>query len=130
MEKIDLEEIMAPRLSIILGVYVFQIPFYLVWLAGLILAIVFWKRHPKASLLAVIGLAGIFLLNVISVYTSTFLSMDLYTKGLSTVEIGRTLSIRTIVSNILTAGCWGLVIASIFVGRKQASVIPQIPNRF
>ncbi len=121
---------MVTRLSTILTVYAVQLPFYLVWLVGIILAIVFWKKHPKASLLATIGLAGILILNIISVYTTTFLSMDLYKQGMSTANIGLAMGIRTIVFNILGAGCWGLIITSIFVGRKQAAVMPQIPNRF
>lgn len=121
---------MMVRFSAILTVYAAQIPFYLVWLVGLILAIVFWKKQPKASLLAVIGLAGIFILNVVGTYTSTFLSMNLYESGMSTREIGIAMGIRTIVFNILGASFWGLIIASIFVGRKRAPEMPQIPNSF
>jgi hypothetical protein len=33
-----------------------QIPVFLVWLVAIILALVFWKRHPTVSLLVVIAL--------------------------------------------------------------------------
>ena len=121
---------MMVRFSAIVAVFAAQLPFYLVWLVGLILAIVFWKKQPKASLLAVLGLAGIFILNVLSIYINTFLSMDLYKSGMTAAEVGRAMALRTIVFNILGAGFWGMIISSIFVDRKRTPEMPQIPNRF
>ncbi len=48
-----------------------QLPIYLVWLIGLLLALVNWRRHPRPSLLAFIA----FVLFLVSAMTGTLLTI-------------------------------------------------------
>ncbi len=48
-----------------LGSLLVQLPLYITWLVGIVLAIVWWKRHPRVSLLTVIGLAAMLLLTIL-----------------------------------------------------------------
>ena len=41
--------------------YVYQVPVFIAWLIGLLVAISRWRRHPRPSLLIVIALAIFFL---------------------------------------------------------------------
>ncbi len=103
--------------------YLIQLPLFLVWLAGLILAVVFWKRHPRVSLLAVIALAGFLLVTAANIFLNLWLGLGLDRLGLSPAQIGLVYLVRNIVDGLLAAGLWGLVLAAIFAWRKQ----PQPP---
>jgi hypothetical protein len=50
------------------GMLVTQLPFYLVWLVGLILAIVNWSRYPKPALITTLALGMMFLSSVVYAY--------------------------------------------------------------
>jgi hypothetical protein len=101
-----------------LAVYLVQIPLYLVWLVGIILSIVFWKKHPTVSLLTLIALAGLLILSIVGVYTSTWLPMTLHAQGLSTARIGIELGIISIASSILSTAFWILLVVALFGWRK------------
>ncbi len=46
--------------SLIINSLLMQVPVFLVWLVGLVLALVRWKRHPKVSLLTCIAFVMFF----------------------------------------------------------------------
>ena len=83
-----------------------QLPVYLVWLVGVILALVGWKKHPSVSLVALIGLVILFLLAMVTQLTTVRHGVNWGLAGIAFLEA------------LVRAGAWGLVLAAIFGWRK------------
>jgi hypothetical protein len=104
-----------------LAVLFVQLPLLLVWLTGMVLAIIYWKRHPRVSLLALIGMAGLFIATVIGSLISLWLP-EIYDQtgfpgGME--QFALLMNIKTIAGSLLSAVLWVLVIAAIFGWRKK-----------
>ena len=83
-----------------------QLPVYLVWLVGLILALAGWKKHPSVSLVALIGFVILFLLALVTQLTTVRHGVNWSQAGIAFLEA------------LIRAGAWGLVLAAIFGWRK------------
>jgi hypothetical protein len=83
-----------------------QTPVLLVWLVGVILAIVGWKKHPSVSLVAVIAIVILFLLAVVTELAAVRNGLNGFRPGVAFLE------------ELIRAGAWGLVLAAIFGWRK------------
>lgn len=99
-------------------VYLVQSPVILVWLIGLVLSLVYWRRHPTVSLVAIIAIMGFLVISLISTYVSTWLPMTLRERGWSIGQIGIALTARGIISSLVSAVLWGLLLAAIFGWRN------------
>ena len=83
-----------------------QTPVYLVWLVGVILAIVNWKKHPSVSLVALIAFVLLFVLALVSLLSAVRTGVNGMRPGLALLEA------------LIRAGAWGLVLAAVFGWRK------------
>jgi len=83
-----------------------QTPLYIVWLVGVILAIVVWKKHPSVSLVALIAFVVLFLLELVSLIIAARNGLNGSRPGIAFVEA------------LIRAGAWGLVLAAVFGWRK------------
>ena len=108
---------MNPVITTILTNMAIHIPLYLVWLAGIILALITWKRNSQSSLFAILGIVSMFIFDLISIYMIT-VPMRMSGKGYAGAHIAMVISIANVVLTILKAGSWGLLLAAIFIGRK------------
>jgi len=93
-------------------------PIVLVLLVGFVLAIVTWKKHPKASLLTILAIP-LFILNLLlSLVVPFFPQFLLYLN----VRINFPLRSLAIVSNIVLSALsfigWILILLAIFLRRK------------
>ena len=104
-----------------LAVLFVQLPLLLVWLTGMVLAIIFWKRHPRVSLLALIGLAGLFIATVLGSLITLWLPWLYDQTGFAggMEKFALLMNIKTIAGSLISAGLWVLVIAAIFGWRKK-----------
>jgi hypothetical protein len=110
-----------------------QLPHLLVYLAGLILAIVFHQRAPRAAMLTMVG-TGVMLILAIGV---PFLQMTLINQRTAgnAGNISTMMSVVSFTSGLIRAIALGLIIAGVFVGRKAdlqvgfpvAQAIPPTP---
>jgi hypothetical protein len=107
-----------------LAIYLVQLPLYLVWLVAIILAIVFWKKHPTVSLLTLIALVGLLVLSIVGTYASTWLPISLHAQGISTARISVELGIISVASNLLSTAFWILLVIALFGWRKGREVHP------
>lgn len=114
--------------AMIFGVLLGSLPVLLVWLVGFILSLVFWKRNPKVCLLTLIAMSGFAITTLVNSYLSTWLPFRLNEQGMPMNKISSLLTIKAIISSLINAGLWGLVIAAIFGGRKQQS-LPPLPDK-
>jgi len=83
-----------------------QLPVYLVWLVGVILALVGWKKHPSVSLVALIGFVVLSLLALVTQIITPRHGVNWNLAGIAFFEA------------LIRAGAWGLVLAAIFGWRK------------
>ena len=108
----DRNETFFSMIMIIAG----QLPMVLVWLVGLIMAIVRWGRHPRVSSFVLIAV-------FISAGTS-FGSQIVYRllPGLvETGDISRLFPLVSVCSSILYAVAWGCMLLAVFSDRSSAS---------
>ncbi len=96
-----------------------QLPVYLVWLVGAIVAVVRWRRHPRVSLLAVAGLAVLFLSSLVSTAANSMLPMMVASGALrgSFSRMATVLAVCSIVFAVIAAVGYGLLLAALFSGR-------------
>jgi hypothetical protein len=99
--------------------FLFQIPIFLVWIVTLILALVFWQKHPKISALVVIVVLGFLTLNLIDTPLNLWLPLYLREQGLGVQQISIIYLARTVVTNLLTAVLWILLTVAVFGWRKK-----------
>ena len=97
-----------------------SIPVLLVWLVGIVLALVFWRRCPTAALLAVIAFALLFVVTLMDSYLSmTFLLVYRHERGWSDAQYGTYFAIKSVVASVLRAVAFGLLLPAIFGWRKE-----------
>jgi hypothetical protein len=95
-----------------------RLPIYLIYITGIILAIISWNKHPKVSLLTLIGL----LILIISGLTGTFINMWLpqfIFPRYGNYILGVITTIRGIISSLVVASAWGLILWAIFGWRQS-----------
>lgn len=104
----------------------YDIPYIIIWLIGLILAVVWWQKHPRLSLLALI----IFLLLIVSQIIISIVDAVLPEYmfqahiGVSQLEI-----IINVVNLVFSLPAWALIIWAIFGWRKTTTPEGAYPMR-
>lgn len=93
----------------------------LLCLGGVVFAIVRWKRHPRASLMTVLGLGLYFLEGFI--YTGVLYGLPKLTDAmhLSYVQIGPIYTALYVLDDFAFAAVIILMVAAIFTGRRPAT---------
>ena len=102
------------------------LPVMIVMAVGVILAIARWKRHPKISLLALLGLGGQMILFVISMALNFYAGRFLFSTWTSE-QITTFYTMKYIVTSLIEAGLWVLIVMAIFSMRDEQSR-PAAPN--
>jgi hypothetical protein len=99
--------------------FVYHIPIYLVWLAGIILAGSTRKRNPKASLFTILAIASMFVFNLISMYVA-IMPIVWRERGYNILRLSMMTGGLTFLLAILNACSFGLLLAAIFIERKPS----------
>jgi hypothetical protein len=104
-------------------------------LLGMFLALVWWRRHPKASLLALLGLGAFFLLSLVMIAFWSLAWPMLVSSAMRSGESPEFLfhvvspAVRAVYA-LVSAGLWGLILWAIFARRPP---VPQpmrpLPDR-
>src|SRR5262245_53459527 len=111
---------MDDRLSELLIQYAYQTPLYLVWLTGIILALVRWRHHPGTSLMALHGF-GLFLLQSL---VWTFLTHALLLSPLRTeVGTGTLLAVLNGAGILVRLVGWVLLLVAVFAWRTRPAQV-------
>ena len=105
-------------LQSLLPTILLQIPALLVILVGVILALVFWRRNAKVSLLVIVALVLSFIVRVGSTLQSVLLP-TLINKGWNLQRIGWLAGCLGIVWSLLGAVALGLMLGAVFGWRKR-----------
>lgn len=113
METSDLTQALWSQLG--------ALPLYVAWLAGLVAAVVTWRRHPTVSLLTSVSLVVMLVLTFASRLLNVWVVRLGAQAGWSAHEIGLFLGVYGFVSALIEAVAWGLVIAAVFLWRPGAT---------
>jgi hypothetical protein len=101
-----------------LSIIMLETPFLLVYLIGLILAIMRRKQHPNISLLAAIYFSGKIILSIINL-GAAILPMYYVQQGNSIHEIGTILGIINLISNVVGTILSVILLFAIFGWRNE-----------
>lgn len=96
--------------------YVYQIPVFIVWVIGGIVAIVRWRRHPRPSLLLVVALST-FLLRALIGPIVTF---SIVHSGTSLARAGMVNGLVSLASMLVAAVAWSLLLAAALGWRERS----------
>jgi hypothetical protein len=102
-----------------LNVLSFLIPVIIVWVIGIALALSRWKRHPKVSLFAIIAFVVMIGSSVIFRVISAMGPMMMAQSGWAPSEMGPVFAVIGIVSTLITAVAWALILCAIFGWRAR-----------
>jgi hypothetical protein len=122
-------EMLIPTLSVL----VISSPFIIVWVTGAVLALSRWRRHPRVSQFALIAFVLMIIKDVASAFLRIFLPVTMRDSGWTNSQIGA-ISIATgIVTSLIGAFAWALVLCAIFGWRggiQKQDFFPPAPPAF
>ena len=104
-----------------------RIPVLIVYGVAIALAVARWNRHPQVSMYVVIAMSVLTLELLSGTVLSTVLPMKLHESGRSAAQIGVVFAVWGIVTSVISAACWGLIIAAIFSARGPETE-PRLPR--
>jgi len=110
---------MNPANTFLLQQIAYASPALLVYLAGVVLAIVFIRKYPTPAMITLGGGLVLLITTVILTLVQFFLFRYRLENAWSAAEYSRVLSMITLVANIVRALGLSLWLAAVFVGRKK-----------
>jgi hypothetical protein len=108
----------------ILGAVALQAPVYLIWLGGILLAILTWRKNPRVSLLSVIALALLLLNSILGTVLNSLIPIMMQRSGMDFRQFGMISLIRGLLQTVIACVAWILVLAAVFGWRKQQNATP------
>ncbi len=97
-----------------------NVPFLIVYCVGIVLALLFWKRHPAVSILCIV--AFLILLGALITGIGTQIWMTtVASREMRSEEIGRFLSLMGIVRAGLSTVAWALLLTALFGWRSPVA---------
>jgi 4-amino-4-deoxy-L-arabinose transferase-like glycosyltransferase len=103
----------------VLPEYLVDIPLHLVCLVGIILALVFYRRHPAVSLLMLCALALVILLGLIGPWT-ILMAQNKARAGWSVESIESLINLIRVGYRIFNMAAYGLLLLAVFGWRRRA----------
>jgi hypothetical protein len=97
-----------------------QLPLYLVWAAGAVVAVTRYGRHPRPSTLVLIGLLALFVVRVGQTVLDVMLPEITRLYSLSLSQIAIFIGVLGFVTTLLEAAAWALVLVAAFGWRRPA----------
>ena len=96
-----------------------EAPVLLVYLVGLVLALVFWRRCPRPAMLTLIGTA--LLLVTALVQSFLFIYLVWARDEFGRERLGWMLSANGLMGSVMRAAAFALVLTAVFMARKERS---------
>ena len=94
-------------------------PVIIVWVIGIAMALSRWRRHPRVSLFALIGCAVMVVITIVSRFLTISLPAMMAHRGWTFSQLGPIFTAIGVVTSLISAGAWALVICAIFGWRDQ-----------
>jgi hypothetical protein len=96
-----------------------QLPVFLVWIIGIILALAYWKRAPRPATYTLIAIAIFIVAAFLAVIINSNLLLGLHARGMPIGQLSLILGGLNIFISLIRALGWGLILAAIFTARPQ-----------
>lgn len=117
--------------STIVGIlinYLILAPIYIVWGRGFILAKTNWHKHHRLSRLTIIALAIFLLESLVNTYINFWLPNFFSEHNMKTAQMAQVFALRHIITTIIIAVAWGILISAIFGEQKKVSASNDHPH--
>jgi hypothetical protein len=112
-----------------LGALVSRLPETLLWAAGLLLALLHWRRNPRIALLALMAFILLLTLQLVGGYLDTQLPVLLSAPGgLAAGNPGMALTFSACGQSLIAAVAWGLILLALFGGRPKPATRGEGPK--
>ncbi len=100
------------------------VPVLVVWLVGIVLALARWRRHPRASLLALVAFLGFAGTSAANTYVSAAFPLILRSAGLLALPLATAGALKTALQNLANVVWWVLLLIALFARRPAAVAAP------
>jgi len=107
---------MQSSLPIFLSQLIGLAPHLIVYIGGIVLVAVWWRRAPSAAMLAVIGLGIMLLSSVVGAMATSYLINN---RTGATGSFAQTMSLVSFAFSVLRAIGVGFLVAAVFAGRAR-----------
>ncbi len=99
------------------------LPVVVIWIVGIILSLIRWKRHPRISMLALLGLAGFMIMFVFNLVINIWASHTFYgnENAWTASQIETFYNVKGVITALIEAGFWVMLIYAIFAMRGEQS---------
>jgi hypothetical protein len=97
-------------------------PVYIVWLIGIVLALMRWRKHPQVSLMIVLALGMMLVTSIIFQYLYIWLPRRLLDGDLSSMSITRVYTVLGVIHSSVSAVGFGLLLVALFRWRHPPLV--------
>ena len=117
----------------ILSTIVISLPVIIVWVIGIALALSRWRRHPRVSQFALIACAVMIINTAANRSLTIWMPLAMRDYGWTAVQIGSFFSAIGIITSLISATAWTLVICAVFGWRDQRqkeNLFPPAPPTF
>ncbi len=104
--------------------YLTRLPVLFIWLAGVVLALVWWKRHPRVSLYLLLAVAALFAGSLFNPLVGPSGSPMFAGRYWHSGEMTIMLVFGGIVQAFLNTAAWVLILLAVFSGRKAPAAPP------
>ena len=117
----------------ILSTILISLPVIIVWVIGIALALSRWRRHPRVSQFALIACSVSIINTVANRFLIIWTPLALRDSGWTAVQIGSIFTAIGLMTTLIGAAAWTLVICAIFGWRDQRqkeNLFPPAPPTF
>lgn len=101
-----------------LGLLLPNIPLYIIWIAGIVLAINLRRRDGRIAVFAASGLMLFIAQSLCGAIANTSLQFWMRDASFSAANIGLMFSALSVVNACVAGGAWVLILLAIFTGRS------------
>lgn len=101
------------------GALLTQLPVFLVWLGGMILALMNWKKYPRVAALVLTALLILFFNALAALFLSVWLPMALHSSELGMQRFGLIMGLRSFLQALISGLAYALLIWAAFRSRQS-----------
>jgi predicted PurR-regulated permease PerM len=101
-----------------------RLPVLIAWVVAVCFAVARWNKHPNVSAMVVFAVAILAIEMIIGSFVSIYVPRRIMAEGGSSTSMSWFFGIYGLVTSVIAAGCWGMLIAAIFGWRHAAVKSP------
>ena len=113
---------MGSTISFMIQQLAYAVPTLIVYLVGMVLAVIFVRKYPRPALLTLFATIILLVTTVGITFAQGYLSTLRLEYGWSQIQYGQRLSLVSIPGSILRGLGTALLLAAVFVGRKSKTI--------